>query len=398
MKNNFRAFTTSLVGSYPRSQEILNAIEDFRNRAIDYDTFMALVIKETKRVVKIQEDAGLDIIASGELSRDNYMSFVADKVSGITMMSLEEIVEYSKEEAQEGFEESLKQRTIKGAKINNPICTGKIDTNAIFESDVIREIKKMTTKPIKSTIPSPYLLTRSLWLEELSSKAYEDREELGKDITELILNEVKRLIDIGVAVIQLDDPILAEVVFSENKKQAFYCGALSEKAKFDVELSFARDLMRPIFDYIREHGNGTMSALHVCRGNFTHDENGLLRGSYKQLSDFFWVVRPDILMLEYSTPRAGNIKDLFVNEMIKDVVNVGLGVINPRAATIESLDQIEKQVEETLKYLPAERIFLNPDCGFATFSSLPMNTEEIVYKKMKALSEASEYLRKKYRV
>ena len=55
---------------------------------------------------------------------------------------------------------------------------------------------------------------------------------------------------------------------------------------------------------------------------------------------------------------------------------IGLGVVNPRTDQVETPEQIRAAVEEALRLYPAERVFLNPDCGFGTFSNRPMNTLE----------------------
>lgn len=221
MVEKYEAFTTSLMGSMPRSQEMVEAIDKYRAGDINSQVFEALVDKEMAHVVRLQEETGIDVITSGEISRDNYMSFVADKVPGIEMMSVEEIAHLT-DDAKENFEESLKKRDVSDTGMNNPVCAAKIDTNAHLDCDELGRLQGMTDHPIKATVPSPYLLTRSSWVTGVSDRAYENREELGQDMLELVLNEVKRLVKMGIEVIQLDDPILAEVVFTEDTKPAFY--------------------------------------------------------------------------------------------------------------------------------------------------------------------------------
>jgi 5-methyltetrahydropteroyltriglutamate--homocysteine methyltransferase len=73
-----------------------------------------------------------------------------------------------------------------------------------------------------------------------------------------------------------------------------------------------------------------------------------------------------------------------------------MGVVNPRTDTVESVEAIVARATEALDYLPPERIFLNPDCGFGTFSSRPMNTVAIAAGKLAAMTEAAALLRGKY--
>ncbi len=203
----FKSFSTSLMGSMPRSTELLSARDEG-----DKSKFDEILINDTKDVVKLEEDNGIDVIVNGELSRDNYMSFVADKVDGVKLMSLDEVSKLTDDES--SFDESVSSMDADDT-INNPIAVERIKTDCVLDFEEIKRLKTLTDKPIKATLPSPYLLTRSMWLEEVTGKVYEDRADLGEDVVELLSNEIKRLIEIGVDVIQIDDPILSEVVFSK---------------------------------------------------------------------------------------------------------------------------------------------------------------------------------------
>ena len=70
--------------------------------------------------------------------------------------------------------------------------------------------------------------------------------------------------------------------------------------------------------------------------------------------------------------------------------------MNPRTDDIESLESILSRVQEVLHYIPKERIWLNPDCGFATFANRPVSTMEIIDKKLARLNEAKNTLRNLY--
>jgi len=72
---------------------------------------------------------------------------------------------------------------------------------------------------------------------------------------------------------------------------------------------------------------------------------------------------------------------------------LGLGVVNPRTDTVESVDVIVDAVQQALLFYPAERIFLNPDCGFGTFSARPVNSSENASSKMRSIVSAAEQLR-----
>jgi 5-methyltetrahydropteroyltriglutamate--homocysteine methyltransferase len=98
-------------------------------------------------------------------------------------------------------------------------------------------------------------------------------------------------------------------------------------------------------------------------------------------------------VLEMATPRAGEIE---VFKEYRNEKELGLGVANPRTDTIESPKEIVGRVKQVLKYFDPDKIFLNPDCGFGTFAERCVNTPDIAYRKLQAISEAAEILRREY--
>ena len=136
--------------------------------------------------------------------------------------------------------------------------------------------------------------------------------------------------------------------------------------------------------------------MHVCRGNWTTDETVLLEGAYDKLGSFFDSLDVDMLALEFSTPRAGEVDKLFENNFLKKKIYLGFGCLNPRSTEIETPEWIVEQVKKVLKYLPPERIWLNPDCGFATFSKRALNPYEKKKKKIESMVKAAQILRSEY--
>lgn len=114
------------------------------------------------------------------------------------------------------------------------------------------------------------------------------------------------------------------------------------------------------------------------------------------MAKLFDSLEVDVLALEFSTPRAGEISMLFKNNFLDEKITLGLGVINPRDGRVESIDEIIERAEEALKFLPPERIWLNPDCGFCTFANRPLNPYPIIEEKLTTMVKAAEILREKY--
>jgi len=386
------SFLVSLLGSMPRSKKLLTAKRKLNKGNIDLSTYQEILDEETKYVVELQENNYIDIITSGELNRDNYVSFIAERLDGVTMMSMADMFDYI--EDKQGFEQILEILDVPAISIKNAICTGKVKYNKPLVADEMIELKKLTDKKIKATLPGPYLITRSMWLPALSKQYYDSKDSLGEDINKVLKEEIDSLAKIGVDVIQFDEPVLTEVVFSEGKTRLFMCAALSEKKDPTEELKFATKLIKSVIDYAKK--KGVLVSLHVCRGNWSRDESILLTGPYTPLLPLFEETLPNILTLEFSTPRSGEISSLFSSTLIKDNCILGLGVMNPRTDDIEPLEDILNRVEEVLHYIPKERIWLNPDCGFATFANRPVSTMEIIDKKLARLNEAKNTLRQLY--
>ena len=386
------SFLVSLLGSMPRSKKLLTAKRKLNKGNIDLKTYQEILDEETKYVVELQENNYIDIITSGELNRDNYVSFIAERLDGVTMMSMADMFDYI--EDKQGFEQILEILDVPAISIKNAICTGKVKYNKPLVADEMIELKKLTDKKIKATLPGPYLITRSMWLPALSKQYYDSKDSLGEDIIKVLKEEIDSLAKIGIEVIQFDEPVLTEVVFSEGKTRSFMCAALSEKKDPTEELKFATKLIKSVIDYAKE--KEILVSLHVCRGNWSRDESILLTGPYTPLLPLFEETLPNILTLEFSTPRAGEISSLFSSDLIRENCILGLGVMNPRTDEIESLEEIISRVKEVMKFIPKERIWLNPDCGFATFANRPVSTMDVIDKKLARLNEAKNSLRNLY--
>ena len=386
------SFLVSLLGSMPRSKKLLTAKRKLKKGTIDIVTYKEILDEETQNIVSLQKKNDIDFITNGELNRDNYVSFIAEKLNGVTMMSMADMFDYI--EDKQGFEQILEILDVPAISIKNAICTGKVKYNKPLVADEMVELKKITNKKIKATLPGPYLITRSMWLPALSKQFYENKDQLGEDIIKILKQEIDALASVGVNIIQFDEPVLTEVVFSEGKTRSFMCAALSEKKDPTEELKFATKLIKSVISYTKE--KGILVSLHVCRGNWSRDESILLTGPYTPLLPLFEETLPNILTLEFSTPRAGEISSLFSSDIIKNNCILGLGVMNPRTDEIEKLEDIIARVSEVMKFIPKERIWLNPDCGFATFANRPVSTMDIIDKKLARLTEAKNTLRQLY--
>lgn len=385
-------FNTALIGSMPRGKEILMARRKLSAGLIDNASYEKLIDEKTKEVVRLQEDLDVDIITSGEIDRDNYVSFISEKLGGVSQMSMAEMLDYVDDKRE--FENILNTLDVPASSIKNAICTGKLEYKGDIVASELQKLKSFTNRPVKITMPGPYLVTRSMWLANVSSNYYDSKEDLGEDVIEIFKKEIIKLQEIGVDVIQFDEPVLTEIVFTEGRPRTFMCASLSQRKDPTEELEFATHLIKSVMEGIDK--DKSIASMHVCRGNWSKDESILLTGAYTPLIDLFANINADLLSLEFSTPRAGEIKSLLADERLRNKIILGLGVLNPRFDEKEDVDVIYNRAKEALAFIDKENLWLNPDCGFATFSNRPVNEYENIRAKVGAMIKARDRLRAEY--
>ena len=386
-------FFTSCMGSMPRSAELMRARRLLAAGRMDSAQYAALGEAETADVVSFQEACGMDMIVSGELLRDNYVSFISDKIDGVTQMSMAEMMDYI--EDKQAFDEILNTLDVPAVSIKNAICTGTLGYTGDIVLEELRMVKRHTFLPVKITMPGPYLVTRSMWLAEVSTRGYASKEDLGEAVLEIYRREIEALLKEGVDLIQFDEPVLTEVVFTEGKTRTFMCASLSKRKDPTEELQFATHLIKTARGFIDRPG--TIASLHVCRGNWSKKEEILLKGPYTPLIQLFFDVAPDMLALEFSTPRAGELGAFLRDPRIYDSgMKLGLGIMNPRLDEAETVASMVERGREAANIIGADRVALNPDCGFATFSNRPVNSYDHIGEKLKHMAEAARILRDAY--
>ncbi|ABW01426.1 cobalamin-independent methionine synthase II family protein [Caldivirga maquilingensis] len=381
-------FATSVVGSWPRPRWLLDALKRRNKGELSIDDFNKIADEAVLLAIKYQEDAGIDVITDGEQRRDNFYSFVVDKLNGVKLMSAAELLDYV--ENKEMFENVLRAQDVPSTSIRNPVAVDKVSLKRPLVSDEALFLKEHTRSRIKVTIPGPYLLTRSMWVKALSGGVYPTRYDLAKDITKILREEIIRLRDLGVDFIQLDEPTLMEVLYGKyGVGSTFMCAVLAARMDPTEELEFAVNLINETIKGI----DGVRLGIHVCRGNWTKNEKALLSGDYRPLLPYLMETKVKQLVLEFSTPRAGDV------DVLRDYANekeIGLGVVNPRSDVVESEDFVIERVKRVIKFQDAGKVWLNPDCGFGTFAEVPLVNSEIAYRKLRIMVNAAKKLRQEF--
>jgi len=127
----------------------------------------------------------------------------------------------------------------------------------------------------------------------------------------------------------------------------------------------------------------------------------LLTGDYTPLLPALTAMHVRQFVLEYATPRAGDIG--VVGRALSGSVpgtdlprEIGLGVVNPRTTEAETPEFIVQKAEAALEYYRPRQVFLNTDCGFGCFANRCVNVEDIAAAKLKSIVAAARILRERY--
>lgn len=214
MYKSDKLFPVTQVGSWPRSRVLLKALRDRQKERISKDEFDRIADIEAERCVKLQLESGVDILVEGEHHRDNFYSFLTEKLNGAELMSLADMLDTL--ENKESFEEMLDTLDVPASSIKNPTCVGKLSRKESLTLGEFRFVKRFTNKPVKITLPGPYLLTRAMWVSSYSTNGYENKLEMAEDVVAILREELEDLQNAGCEFVQFDEPVLTEIVMSED--------------------------------------------------------------------------------------------------------------------------------------------------------------------------------------
>ena len=381
-------FAVMGIGSWPRPGWLLKALHDHLTGRLGEVEFQQYADDAVRLCVAAQERAGVDVVTDGEQRRDNYASFVGGRLDNCQLIPVTDLLPYVDDPDQ--FAAELRALDVPADQVRHPAVFGRIGRSKPLAVHELTRLRGMTARPAKVALPGPYLLTRTMWLECVSDKAYPDRETLAADVVRVLREEAEALLAAGARIVQFDEPVLTEVVFTRpTGGRSFMCGALGEKRAPDEELAFAGRLITAVVAGLPRD----RVALHVCRGNWSRDEGVALTGPYTPLVPLLKTLPVGTFFLEMATPRAGELSAL--RDLPADS-RLGLGVVNQKLDRVEPVEEIVARAEAAVTLFGPDRVFLNPDCGFATFADNPLASAQVAEMKLAAIVQAARILRRRH--
>ncbi len=304
---------TTVIGSYAMPSWLWTAVGE-----IDKGNYGRTDTQETfddavNIAILDQERAGVDIITDGEMRRWYFVQSFYKRMEGIASdPPLRKVGLY-------GYDTPPRYHTV--GKVTVPDGLGIIDE--------FNYTKAHTKKPIKVTCPGPLTLT----IHVRPSEGYADRLELAWEFARLINAELKALVELGADFIQLDEPSFAVIPGSVGDWVALYNACVE--------------------------GVDAKLALHVCFGNLGSRPRG--KRSYRWMFPELLDAKADQLVFEYANREMSEIdlwKELGVDR------ELGAGVVDIKSFYVETADDVAERIRQILEYVPADKLYVNPDCGF----------------------------------
>jgi 5-methyltetrahydropteroyltriglutamate--homocysteine methyltransferase len=292
----------------------------------------------TQAALLDQERAGVDVVTTGEMGRVRFIVGFYDHIRGIKTLPAPR-------------------------RLGQPLW----DTNTPFEVvekiaapeglGIVEEFKlarALTQKPIKATVPGPYTLLVPLKL----GGGYRDKATLLADLVEIVNAECKALVAAGATFIQIDEP-----------HHGMYAGSVHD---------VTRGINRAVEDV------NAKIAVHVCFGNLYGRPFSAVR-DYRNVFPTLGDLDASQIVLEFANrgmEDAARWKDFPKDK------ELGAGVIDVKAFKAETAADVAERIRAFLPHIPADRLWLNPDCGFWE------TPRWVVKQKLAALCEGAAIVRK----
>jgi 5-methyltetrahydropteroyltriglutamate--homocysteine methyltransferase len=212
-------------------------------------------------------------------------------------------------------------------------------------------VRRLTDREVKFSVTGPHT-----FVKRIRDDYYQDERAFALDLARVMNAELKALVEAGATFIQVDEP---------------YLGG------FPDDLPWAVDALNALVDGVQAR-----IGLHVCYGNRYGKPSW--EGSYRFLFPRILDARVDQLLLEFA--RKGT-DDLVLFREFPNRFELGMGVVDVKDDRIESPETVAARIRRGLEVIPADRLWLNPDCGLRHLAP------QVAYAKLEALARGAALVR-----
>jgi len=310
---------TSVIGSFAVPEWLGQLKNDYYQRRISRRYLNEILDMATKAAIVDQVRAGIDLISDGELRRDNDVDYVLPRLPGVRILHPDkaDYLDYLDAKAAGPLPGP-------GAAQGTGLGAG------LGITDDFRYASGLTDRPLKVSMTGAFSLSRRV-------QGGGNQADLVRALARDLHAEAVELASAGARVLQVDEPFLAG---------------------YPEQVGLAIDALNIVTDV-----PGVSWVLHVCYGN--RYARPLWEGHYDFLFPAVKDARIDQLALEFA--RRGD-EELVLLERHHWDRGLGLGVIDVRSEQVETPDEVAARIRRGLRYVPAERLSVNPDCGLRQLS------------------------------
>jgi 5-methyltetrahydropteroyltriglutamate--homocysteine methyltransferase len=373
--NNLDTIRTDVVGSLLRPKAWKEARLRFDAGMISGDELANVELDCLKRHLALQEDIGLDVVSDGEISRLNFQDSFGLAVRGYETAG--ETVRTHEGRATGGTPLArweIPDLAAPGTPVvhRRPV-QHKLELSRNIPLEEYSRAAPLARKPLKVSLIGPDRIAQRF--DHAGSKAvYPTVDDFIADVVAIQRRMIRELVDAGCRYVHIDEPGYTAYVDQPSMASMRARGE-------DPMQNFSRSLRANA--QIIENFPGVTFGVHLCRGNqrsMWHRE-----GAYDAIAERLFNELPhQRFLLEYDSARAGGFAPLRFVPKGKIVV---LGLISTKVPELESIEQLERRIDQAAKYLPLEQLAVSPQCGFGSDVSGNLVSEDDQKRKLERVVE-----------
>jgi 5-methyltetrahydropteroyltriglutamate--homocysteine methyltransferase len=356
-------FYTHGIGSLPRPKAVRDLLA--QRSALPAERYKHVLDDLVRFAIRLQEQAGLDVVSDGEWRRSQYIREFLDRVGG--------------------FERARKFQHQGETKYTEVVVRRMEATEPVFAEDA-RFLVENTERVTKFALPSPFLIAVRYWHADYSRGAYPTLRNFMDHLAEILAREAKALVDAGIDIVQLDDPALT--YFCDRKLTS---GGDTHDERLRRDWNIDRQFPEAVAA-INQIAAGLKAEVHLHCCHSVYKRQSDVTGDYKPILPRLADAKVDRVNLEFAYPATGDVSDL---KLLPANLGVGMGVVDVRSERLQTVEEIEAIGSAGAAVLSPQRIALNPDCGFAPDAGEPPTIDE-AYEKLCRLVAAAKRLRERF--
>jgi methionine synthase II (cobalamin-independent) len=351
---------SDVVGSLLRPDYLKAARERWEGGDLAAVDFKRAEDRAVDEAVRLQEEAGLDVLTDGEMRRYAFFGHLIEALDGFDRFGGWAIPFHD----EQGDELVFKR----------PVVVEKLRWRHSMCGEEFAYLRARTARPTKVTLISTQQAA-AYYDPEKSKGAYPTRDAYLADVVDLTRREVEELVRLGCTYIQIDAPQYAALLDPALRE-----GYRQRGSDPDRLIDACIEMDNAV---IGKHP-GITFGLHICRGN--NQSMFYASGGYETIARVFGRSRFQRFLLEYDDERSGGFEPL--SAMPEDRVVV-LGLVTTKKPRLESVDELRARIDEAAKFVPLERLALSPQCGFASTLAGNRITPEDQRRKIRRVAETA---------